>query len=97
MSKSVEISIAGKKMCIHTDDDPKQVLAAASLVQYQFEELKNSGSILDSGKIMTLIALNLADSLLTTNASDPEKMSEIISSLDQAIAQADSLASASLR
>ena len=97
MSESVEIAIAGQTLNINTDEDPKQVLAAANLVQEQFEQLKNSGAIIDSSKIMTLIALNLADELLNKEANDPEMMSNLISSLDQAVLQAEGLASVPLR
>ncbi|MDX8382598.1 MAG: cell division protein ZapA [Ghiorsea sp.] len=97
MSVSVEIAIAGQKLNINTDDDPKQVLAAASLVQEQFEKLKSSGAIIDSSKIMTLIALNLADELLNKKTGNPEMMLNLISSLDHAVSQAEGLASVSLR
>lgn len=97
MSQSVEVNIAGLKLSINTDDNPEQVLAAAAMVQEQFDALKNSGTIIDSSKIMALIALNLADDLLNHKQADPAVMNNIISTLDQAVAQAEGLANVSLR
>ncbi|OIP99981.1 MAG: hypothetical protein AUK35_05000 [Zetaproteobacteria bacterium CG2_30_46_52] len=97
MSKAVEVMLAGIKLNIHTDDDPEHVKRAAAMVQKQFNELKSSGTIIDTSKIMALIALNLADELLNLKASNPVAMASVISSLDQAIAQAEGLANVSLR
>ena len=97
MTQSVELTLAGIKLHIQTDDNPEQVQAAAALVQKQFDELKASGTIIDTGKIMALIALNLADELLNKQDTSPAAMDEIIISLDQAIAQAEGLANVSLR
>ncbi len=97
MSKAVEVMIGGVKLNINTEDDPAKVQAAAKLVQEQYLALKQSGSIIDSRKIMALIALNLADELLHQQASNPEVMQKIKSTLDQAIAQAEGLANVSLR
>jgi len=97
MSESVEISFAGLKLNIQTDGNEDQVRAAAAMVQQQFDELKKSGTIIDSSKIMALIALNLADELLSKNQSNPELMNSVISTLDQAIAQAQGIANVSLR
>lgn len=97
MSKAVEIMLAGIKLHIHTDDNPDKVRAAAAMVQSQFNELKSTGTIIDTSKIMALIALNLADELLNHQQTNPEMMKNIISSLDQAVAQAEGLANVSLR
>ena len=97
MSESVEVMVGGVKLNINTDDDPSKVRAAASLVQEQFAALKQSGTIIDTSKIMALIALNLADELLSQDKSNPELMQNMISTLDQAVAQAEGLANVSLR
>lgn len=97
MSKAVEVMLAGIKLNIHTDDNPEQVQRAAALVQQQFNDLKKSGAIIDTSKMMALIALNLADELLNLKASNPVAMASVISSLDQAVAQAEGLANVSLR
>jgi len=97
MSKSVEISFAGLKLNVQTDGNEDQVRAAAEMVQKQFDELKKTGTIIDSSKIMALIALNLADELISKNQSNPELMNNVISTLDQAIAQAQGIANVSLR
>ena len=97
MTQSVELTLAGIKLHIHTDDNPEQVQAAAAMVQKQFDELKASGTIIDTGKIMALIALNLADELLNKQDTSPAAMDDIIISLDQAVAQAEGLANVSLR
>ncbi|MDX8388454.1 MAG: cell division protein ZapA [Ghiorsea sp.] len=97
MSQSIEVNLAGLKLNINTDDNPQQVLAAAKMVQEQFDALKNSGTIIDTSKIMALIALNLADDLLNKEQSNPANMKKLISSLDQAVAQAQGLANVSLR
>ncbi len=97
MSETVEVNIAGLKLSINTDDNPEHVLAAAAMVQEQFDALKNSGTIIDSSKIMALIALNLADDLLNHKQADPAVMRNIVSTLDQAVAQAEGLANVSLR
>jgi len=97
MSESVEVTLAGLKLNIHTDGKPEQVLAAAAMVQKQFDALKNSGTIIDTSKIMALIALNLADDLLNKEQDVPMISEKLISSLDQAVAQAEGLANVSLR
>ena len=97
MTQTVDVTLAGIKLHIHTDDNPEQVQMAAAMVQQQFDELKASGAIIDTGKIMALIALNLADELLNKQDTSPAAMDEIIISLDQAIAQAEGLANVSLR
>jgi len=98
MSESVEVLLGGVKMNVNTDDDPVKVKAAAALVQEQFIALKQSGTIIDSSKIMALIALNLADELINQqNNTNPEVMEDIKSTLDQIVAQAEGLANVSLR
>ncbi|MDX8381463.1 MAG: cell division protein ZapA [Ghiorsea sp.] len=97
MSESVEVLVGGIKLNINTDDDPMKVRDAANLVQEKFISLKQSGTIIDSSKIMALIALNLADELLNQNTSNPELMEKMILTLDQAVAQAEGLANVSLR
>ncbi|HIP07240.1 MAG TPA: cell division protein ZapA [Mariprofundaceae bacterium] len=98
MSESVEVLLGGVKMNVNTDDDPVRVKAAAALVQEQFIALKQSGTIIDSSKIMALIALNLADELINQQEStNPEVMESIKSTLDQVVAQAEGLANVSLR
>ncbi len=97
MSESVEVMVGGIKLNVNTDDDPAKVRAAASMVQDQFIALKQSGAVIDSSKIMALIALNLADELLNQNTTNPELMQKMISTLDQAVAQAEGLANVSLR
>ena len=97
MSESVEVTLAGLKLNIHTDDDSAKVEAAASLVQAQFDALKNSGTIIDTSKIMALIALNLADDLLSQQQASPQALNKLISKLDQAVTQAEGLANVSLR
>jgi cell division protein ZapA (FtsZ GTPase activity inhibitor) len=97
MSQAVEVMLAGIKLNINTDDSPEQVQAAAAMVQEQFEALKKSGTIIDTSKIMALIALNLADELLTQDKSNPEMMLNLTSTLDQVVAQAEGLANVSLR
>jgi cell division protein ZapA len=97
MSQSIEVNLAGLKLNINTDDNPQQVLAAAKMVQEQFDALKNSGTIIDTSKIMALIALNLADDLLNKEQASPANMKKLVSSLDQAVAQAQGLANVSLR
>jgi len=97
VSESVEVLVGGIKLNINTDDDPMKVRDAANLVQEKFITLKKSGTIIDSSKIMALIALNLADELLNQNTSNPELMEKMILTLDQAVAQAEGLANVSLR
>ncbi|MDQ6989271.1 MAG: cell division protein ZapA [Mariprofundaceae bacterium] len=97
MSQSIEVILAGITLNINTDDKPEHVRAAAQMVQEQFDELKSSGAIINTNKIMALIALNLADELLNKSSTNPEVMQHIISSLDQVIAQAEGLANVSLR
>ena len=97
MSQSVEVYLAGLKLNIQTEDNADQVRAAAAMVQRQFDELKNSGTIIDTSKIMALVALNLADELLSKSESNPEVMDDLISTLDQIVAQAQGLANVSLR
>jgi len=97
VSECVEVMVGGIKLNINTDDDPTKVREAATLVQEQFMALKQSGTIIDSSKIMALIALNLADELLSQNKTNPELMERMILTLDQAVAQAEGLANVSLR
>jgi len=97
MSESVEVFLAGLKLNIQTEGNANQVREAAAMVQQQFDEIKDSGTIIDTSKIMALIALNLADELLSKNQTNPAVMNSIISTLDQAIAQAQGIANVSLR
>ncbi len=97
MSEAVEVMVGGIKLNINTDDDPAKVKSAAAMVQAQFVQLKQSGAVIDSSKIMALIALNLADELLSQNTTNPELMQKMIATLDQAVAQAEGLANVSLR
>jgi len=96
-SKSVEVVLAGLKLNINTEDSSEQVRAAAALVQEQFDALKRSGTIIDTSKIMALIALNLADELLSKEEAPSPSLEQLISNLDQAVAQAEGLANVSLR
>ncbi len=97
MSRSVEVKLAGQTLHIQTDDDPKRVLAAADLVQQQLDMINQSGVIVDSKRTMLLVALNLADDLLSQQQASPQVMQKLKSKLDQAIVQAEGLASVSLR
>ncbi len=97
MSQAVEVILAGLKLNINTDDNPEHVRAAAAMVQEQFDELKQSGVIIDTNKIMALIALNFADELLNKPDTSPTDLSAIILTLDQAVAQAEGLANVPLR
>lgn len=97
MSQAIEVLVAGIKLNINIEDNPEQVLAAAAMVQQQFDALKKSGTIIDTSKIMALIALNIADDLISQRKSNPASMENLISSLDQAVAQAQGLANVSLR
>lgn len=96
-NKSVEVVLAGLKLNINTEDSSEQVRAAAALVQEQFDALKRSGTIIDTSKIMALIALNLADELLSKEEAPSPSLEQLISNLDQAVAQAEGLANVSLR
>ncbi len=97
MSQSVEVMVGGVRLNVNTDGDSSRVRAAADLVQEKFVALQQSGTIIDTSKIWALIALNLADELLSQDEVNPELMQNIILTLDQAVAQAEGLANVSLR
>ncbi len=97
MSHSVEITLMGRNFSIVTDEDPEQVMAAASLVQEHIDELRSLGASVASDRLLTLVSLNLAGELLKANRSGIEGLEDLISDLDSVVSQAEGLAKAPLR
>jgi len=97
MTQTVDVTIAGVTLHVQTQDSPEAVFAAARLVQEQLDALKESGTIIDTKKTMVLVALNLANDLLSQSETLPQEMETLVSKLDQTVIQAEGLASVSLR
>ncbi len=97
MSHSVEVSIMGRNFNIRTDDDPAHVLAAASLVQEQVDNIRQMGGVVAPDRLMSLVALNLAGELMKKSEGVVEDFQSLLSELDEVISQADGLAKAPLR
>jgi len=97
MSQSVEVSLMGRNFTIRTDDDPEQVLSAASMVQERVDELRQMGTTVASDRLLTLVALNLAGELLQKGQVQIEGFDGLLSSLDDVVLQAEGLAKAPLR
>lgn len=97
MAHPVEISLMGRTFTIMTDENPEQVLAAASMVQANVDELRQMGTTVASDRLLTLVALNLAGQLLKGKQSSVEGVEGLISALDKVVSQAEGLAKAPLR
>ncbi|HKI62834.1 MAG TPA: cell division protein ZapA [Mariprofundaceae bacterium] len=97
MSQSVEVSLMGRNFTIRTDDDPEQVLSAASMVQERVDELRQMGTTVASDRLLTLVALNLAGELLQKGKVQIEGFDDLLSSIDDVVLQAEGLAKAPLR
>ncbi len=97
MSHAVEVTLMGRRFTILTDDAPDQVLAAASLVQAQIDELRQMGTTVASDRLLMLVGLNLAGELLKKGDAKFDGLEGLISSLDSVVSQAEGLAKAPLR
>jgi len=97
MSQAVEVSLMGRSFTIRTDDDPEQVLSAASMVQERVDELRQMGTTVASDRLLTLVALNLAGELLQKGQVQLEGFDGLLSTLDEVVSQAEGLAKAPLR
>jgi len=97
MSHSVEITLMGRSFTIRTDDDPEQLLAAADMVQFQIDELRQLGSTVASDRLMALVALNLAGDLLKKDQGQVENLNDLLSALDDVVLQAEGLVKVPLR
>jgi len=96
MSHAVEIELMGRSFTILTDDDPEQVLAAASMVQEHVDEIRKMGTTVASDRLLTLVALNLAGELLQGKQMKTDGFDGLISTLDSVVSQAEGLAKAPL-
>ncbi len=93
MAKRVEVTVAGRTFTIKTADSPGKVQSAADLVQQKLDELRSSGGTAGTDRLMTLVALNLAGELLSSNQVDATSSPEsLISALDDVVLQAERLA-----
>jgi len=97
MSTPVEVSVMGRSFTILTDENPDDVLAAATLVQEHVEELRQMRTTVASDRLLILVALNLAGGLLKSNQSKVDGVDGLISALDGVVLQAEGLAKAPLR
>jgi len=97
MSSAVEITLMGRNFSILTDEDPGQVMAAASLVQEHIDELRGMGASVASDRLLTLVSLNLAGELLKNSTGNMDGLEGLISKLDSVVLQAEGLAKAPLR
>jgi cell division protein ZapA len=97
MSHAVEVTLMGRTFTIRTDDDPEQVMAAASIVQSKVDELRSMGAAVASDRLLALVALNLAGELLQKEHGQVEHIDDLLSSLDHVVSQAEGLAKAPLR
>jgi len=97
MSHSVEITLMGRSFSILTDEDPKQVKAAADMVQEQVDELRGMGASVASDRLLTLVALNLAGELLKSGKNKLDGIEDLLSDLDHVVLQAEGLAEVPLR
>ncbi len=97
MSSAVEITLMGRNFSILTDEDPEQVMAAASLVQEHIDELRGMGASVASDRLLTLVSLNLAGELLKNGTGNMDGLEGLISKLDSVVLQAEGLAKAPLR
>ncbi len=97
MSQAVEVELMGRSFTIRTDDEPEQVLSAASMVQERVDELRQMGTTVASDRLLALVALNLAGELLQKSQVQIEGFDSLISSLDDVVSQAEGLAKAPLR
>jgi len=97
MSQAVEVSLMGRSFTIRTDDDPEQVLSAATMVQERVDELRQMGTTVASDRLLTLVALNLAGELLQKGQVQIEGFDGLLSTLDEVVSQAEGLAKAPLR
>ncbi|MFP4070787.1 MAG: cell division protein ZapA [Desulfovibrionales bacterium] len=61
---SYNISILGLEISFKTEADQKRVSEAKRLLEQRFKGLDERGRILNKEKILTLLALSLADDLL---------------------------------
>jgi len=97
MSHAVDITLMGRNFSILTDEDPEQVMAAASLVQEHIDELRGMGASVASDRLLTLVSLNLAGELLKKSQTGIDGLEDLISDLDNVVLQAEGLAKAPLR
>lgn len=96
-TQQVEISFLSQKFSIVTNEDPNHVHHAAQRVQAQIDELRESGLVMSSDRLMALVALNLAGELIKQEASGQTNLAHVVEELDSLVEQANSLAKVPLR
>lgn len=100
MSKKIEVSLAGRTFSIKTDDSASKVQDAADMVQQKIDQLRALGTTAGSDRLMTLVALNLAGELLDEErpgSLGKKYTKDLISSLNDVVSQAETLAKGPLR
>ena len=93
----VEISFLSQKFSILTDENPEHVHLAAQKVQSHIDELRESGMVMSSDRLVALVALNLAGELIKQESSGQTNLEHVINKLDSLVEQANSLAKVPLR
>ncbi len=97
MTHTVDFELMGRRYTVRTDDDPRHVHEAASMIQAQIDELRRSGAAVASDRLLVLVAMNLAGELIHQQSATVKDIEGLISSLDELVSQAEGLAKAPLR
>lgn len=66
---SVVIDVAGQRLRLSGQSDPEHVASLAALVNERFDELQRAGRSAAPSQVLAMLALNLADEVLTARAA----------------------------
>lgn len=63
------IDVAGQRLRLSGQSDPEHVASLAALVNERFDELQRAGRSAAPSQVLAMLALNLADEVLTARAA----------------------------
>lgn len=84
---SYSLTVLGLEISFKTDADQKRVSEAKQLVEQRFQGLEERGRTLNREKLLTLIALSLADDSLQTK----ERITALDGRIERLIRKLDTL------
>ncbi len=80
---SINLTILGAELSFTSEADASRVEAARDLVEERFEKIKIHGRQLSRDRILTFLALGLADDLLQANLHNDELRTRINAVLEK--------------
>jgi len=97
MSQVVEIRLLNRPHRIVTQGDPETVQNCAAIIRNKIDDLRRDGAVVSGERLLVLVALNLAEDLLKLQQQQGEAQSDLTSTIETIVSQAEALANAPLR